>query len=66
MIKVVIKDILLKWMLNILKIHLTCIEIYHSYQKESKLKTVCNIYGKETYVAHKRNRKEALNHGLIL
>ena len=44
MIKVVIKDILLKWMLNILKIHLTCIEIYHSYQKESKLKNVISLF----------------------
>ena len=44
MIKVVIKDILLKWMLNILKIHLTCIEIYHSYQKESKLKNIISLF----------------------
>ena len=29
-------------------------------------KPVCNIYGKETYVAHIRNLKEALNHELIL
>ena len=32
-----IKDIYLKYMLNILKIYMICIVIYHSFQKEWKL-----------------------------
>ena len=32
--KIVIKDIFLKWMLNIQKIYLIFIVIYHSYQRK--------------------------------
>ena len=34
MMKIVIKDIFLKYMLNILKIYMFCMRIYHSYLKE--------------------------------
>ena len=34
MMKIVIKDIFLKQMLNILKIYIICTVIYHFYQKE--------------------------------
>ena len=47
MMKIVIKDIILKQMLNILKIYMNCIVIHHSYQRESKLISTtnsCKIY----------------------
>ena len=34
MMKIVIKDIFLKYMLSILKIYMVCMRIYHSYLKE--------------------------------
>ena len=34
MMKIVIKDIYLKQMLNTLKLYMVCLVIYHSYQKE--------------------------------
>ena len=57
-------------MLNILKNYMTCIVIYHSYQKELKLinvKNLCVIYEiKKKYVVHIKSLKQALNHGLKL
>ena len=37
------KNIFLDWMLNILKVYIICIAIYHSYQKEWELKK-CNRF----------------------
>ena len=57
-------------MLNILKICMICIVIYHSYEKKMKInkcrKLICNLYDKNNYVLHIRSLKQALNHGLIL
>ena len=61
-------------MLNIRKIFLISIVIYHfSLEKERERKKkekcnklVCNIHGKENYVVHIRALKQALNNGLIL
>ena len=57
-------------MSNILKIYMIYKVIYHFYQKEWKLqnfnKLVCNLYDSKNYAVHKRNLKQALNHGLIL
>ena len=59
MIKIVIKDIYLKLMLNILNIYMICIVIYYSYQEEKKInkcsKLVCNLYDKNNYVVHIRS-----------
>ena len=52
-------------MLNILKICIICIVIYHSYQKERKLKHEINmhaIYDRKEYVTHIKALKQALNH----
>ena len=55
-------------MLNVLKICIIYIAIYHSYKKEwklkNKIKLVCNLYDKKEYVQI-RALKEALNDGLI-
>ena len=61
-------------MLNIRKIFLISIVIYHfslerereKKKKEKCNKLVCNIHGKENYVVHIRALKQALNNGLIL
>ena len=44
MMKIVIRGILFKQMLNFLKIYMICILIYHSYQKEIKLINEINLY----------------------
>ena len=65
-----IKGIFLKLILNIPKIYLICIMIYHFYHKGKKKKKcnnlVCDIDDKENYVVHIRDLKQALNHRLIL
>ena len=58
---IVIKDIFLKQMLNILKIYLICIAVYHSYQKERKLKDAISLYAiclikKEQFCLHKSSK----------
>ena len=64
----IIKDIFLKWMLNIRKDYTNYIVIYHSYQKEWKFINVINsfvIYPiRKKYVTHINSLKQALNHGL--
>ena len=55
-------------MLNILKISIIFIVIYHSYQKKWKIKNAINLHAIciiKTYVVHIRSLKQALNHGLI-
>ena len=70
LMKIVIKDIFFKQMLNILKIYSIYIRISASYQKKMKIKKcnnlACNIDEKEIYLVHIRALKQALNHGLIL
>ena len=44
MMKVVIKDIFSKSMLNILKTYMICIVIYHSYKRELKLINAISLY----------------------
>ena len=42
--KITIKDILFKQMLNILNIFMVCIVIFHSYQKEQALISVKDLF----------------------
>ena len=66
MIKVVIKDIFLKLILNITKNYMICKMVYHFYQKEwGYNKLVCDLYDKNNYVVHIRTLKQALSHGVI-
>ena len=57
-------------MLNILKIFMICILIYHFLPERMKInkcrKLVCNLYDKNNYVVHIRSLKQTLDHGLIL
>ena len=57
-------------MLNILKIYMIYIVIYHSYRKKMKInkcsKLVCNLYDENNYVVHIRSLKQTLDNGLIL
>ena len=57
-------------MLNILRTCIICKAIYHSDQKECKLKNAICLYViciiKKEHVVHIRAQKQTLNHGLIL
>ena len=68
--KTVIRNILLKQMLNIQKPYLICIVIYYFQLREKKIekcnKLVCSIHDKENNVVHIRILKQALSHELIL
>ena len=68
--KIVIKDIFFKLMLNILKVYMICILICHFLPEGMKInkcyKFVCNLYDKNNYVIRIRSLKQALDHGLIL
>ena len=67
--KTVIKDIFLKYMLNIQKNYLIFTKTYYFYQKkklEKVKKLVCSIEDKEKYVVHIKALKQVLNHRLIL
>ena len=69
MMKTVIKDIFLKYMLNIQKKYLTFTKTCHFYQEknlEKIKKLVFSIEDKEKYVVHIRAFKQVLNHRLIL
>ena len=55
--KIVIKDIYLKQMLNPKKLH--------DLHSDLPFLLVCNLYDKNNYVAHIRSLKQALNQGLI-
>ena len=60
------KDIFLKLMFNTRKKYMNFIMIYNFYQKEWRLAMlVTNLSDKNENVIHKRNLKQALNHGLI-
>ena len=63
MMKIVIQDIFLKYILIIQKSYLIFIKIYRFYLKE---KLICSIEDKEKYVIHITALKQALNHGLVL
>ena len=55
-------------MLNVLKICIIFIAIYHSYQKEWKIKNTISLHAIcmiKKNVVHIRLLKQALNHGLI-
>ena len=55
-------------MLNVLKICIIFIAIYHSYQKEWKIKNAISLHAIcmiKKNVVHIRLLKQALNHGLI-
>ena len=65
----VIKDTFFKQILNILKIYMIFIVIYHFYQKERKLKNAIKsyaIYMIKKLVVHIRALKQALNLELVL
>ena len=64
--KTMMKDIFLKLMLNIQKIHndLPILPERNKIKKCEKL--ICNVHDKENYVVHIRALKQALNHGLLL
>ena len=66
--KIVIKDIFLKLILNIRKNCAFCIVIYHFCLKERKLINAASLYAicMIKNVIHIRSLKQALNHGLIL
>ena len=69
--KIIIKVIFLKLVLNTKKNYTNYIVIYHSYLKEWKQISVKNsfviyITNKKKYVAHINTLKQALNHGLKL
>ena len=69
--KIMIKVIFLKLVLNTKKNYTNYIVIYHSYLKEWKQISVKNsfviyITNKKKYVAHINTLKQALNHGLKL
>ena len=73
MMKIVIKDIFLKQVLNIQKQMLNILNLHSNLPFMSKImkikkcnKFVCKIYHKENFVVHMRSLKQALNHGLIL
>ena len=57
-------------MLNILKVYMIWIVIYHSLPERMKInncsKLVCNLYVKNKYVVHIRSLKQASDPGLIL
>ena len=57
-------------MLNILKIYLICIVIYHSYNERMKInkcsKLVCKMHDKNNYVVHIGSLKQGFDHGIIL
>ena len=57
-------------MLNILKVYMIWIVIYHSLPERMKInncsKLVCNLYVKNNYVVHIRSIKQASDPGLIL
>ena len=57
-------------MLNILKIYMICIVIYHSHPQKMKIdkckKHVCNLYDKKNYAVHIRSLNQALSHWLTL
>ena len=63
MMKIVIQDIFLKYILIIQKSYLIFIKIYRFYLEE---KLICSIEDKEKYVIHITALKQALNHGLVL
>ena len=65
-VKTVIKEIFLKQMLNILKIYMTYIMIYHLPERmkiNTCNKLAYNLYDKNNYAVHIRALKQALNHG---
>ena len=67
--KKIMKDIFLKLMFNILKLHeihndLTLLPETMKIEKIKKL--VPNLHGKAEYVLHMKNLKLALGHGLFL
>ena len=68
--RIVIKDIFLKQMLNTQKVRLIFARIFQFNSKEKKIKKckklICNIRDKEKDIVHIRVLKQALNQGLIL
>ena len=68
--KKVMNDIFMKLMFNILKNYMNFKMIYHFYQKQCKFKKlkklVVNLPGKNEYILHIRNLKQALNHEIVL
>ena len=68
--KKVMKDIFLKLIFNIQKSYIVFIMAYFFYPKKMKIgkaeRLYSNLHGKNEYLMHIRNLKQALNHGLVL
>ena len=67
--KIVMKDIFLKYTLSIKKNYRVLIKTYHFYQKEKNKKVekrACSLEDEEKYLIHIRALKQALNCGLKL
>ena len=69
--KILIKNIFLKQILNIQNIYIICIDRDLSFLLERMKikicnKLVCNLHDKKEYAVHIRALKQPLNHGLIL